>query len=57
MTKEQLKSALISLVLGVITIALSSLLEGLIKILKEWMIQSAGGGVASITYLYRNFRV
>ena len=56
MTKAQLKSALISLVLGVITIAVSSLLEGLIKILKEWMVAGAGGSVASATYLIRHFR-
>lgn len=56
MTKAQLKSALISLVLGVITIAVSSLLEGLIKILKEWMVAGAGASVASATYLVRHFR-
>lgn len=56
MTKEQIKQALISIVIGALTIALVDLLQGLLDFLKTWMIQGTGGVVASATYLARNFR-
>lgn len=57
MTKEQLKSALISLLLGILTMVITSFLEGLLKIVKEWMVIGTSGTVASITYIARHFRV
>lgn len=56
MTKAQLKSALISLALGILTMVITSLLEGLLKILKEWVATGAGGLVATSTYLIKHYR-
>lgn len=51
MSKQDLKHAIISLVLGVLTIALTDLLNGFLGILKEWLITSAGGAVTTGAYL------
>jgi len=56
MTKAQLKQALISLLLGIATMVITSLLEGLLGIVKAWLAQGAGGIVASSTYIVKHFR-
>lgn len=57
MTKAQVKSAVISLLVGIATMVVTTLLEGLLNIMKEWVAQGAGGVVATATYLARHFRV
>ncbi len=56
MTKEQLKQALISILIGALTIFLVNLLEGLLGFLKDWMASGAGGVVATARYFIKNFR-
>lgn len=51
MNKQDIKHAIISLVLGVLTIALTDLINGFIGILKDWLIASGGGAVTATTYL------
>lgn len=56
MNKQQIKSALISILIGALTIFLTQLLEGLLAFLKEWMAVGAGGLVATATHLKMTFR-
>jgi len=51
MTRQDFKHALISLVLGVLTMAIIQLLEGLIDIAQTWIATPAGGVMTSSVYL------
>lgn len=51
MTKQDLKHALISLVLGILTMAAMQLIEGLLHIAQAWLSSVAGGATASTVYL------
>lgn len=51
MTKEELKHAVVSLVLGVLSMAISSFVLGGLDIFKHWMSELIGGGVTTIKYL------
>ena len=51
MTKQDLKHALISLILGVLTMAIVQLLEGLADLAKSWIATPTGGVTASAVYL------
>jgi hypothetical protein len=57
MTATQIKQALISILIGAITIFLTQLLEGLLSFVKEWMTLGAGGVVASATHFKMTFRI
>lgn len=55
MSKDDLKHALISLVLGVLITAGTSVITGALHILQVWLAGAAGGTGASISYLhYKN---
>ena len=56
MTKDDLKHALISLVLGILITALTSLLTGLMGILQHWIADLAGGATATISYLQQTYK-
>ena len=55
MTKQQLKQAIISVVIGAITIALVDLLEGLLGIAQSWLAEGTGGAVAGTRYFVKSF--
>lgn len=52
MTTQDYKHALISLVVGVLTLALTQLVTGALHIFTEWLAGLAGGGAASVSYLH-----
>lgn len=52
MTNADLKHALISLLLGVLTMASMQLLNGLIHILQQWVVAGTGGAMSTVSYLY-----
>ena len=56
MTTKQIKSALISILIGAITIFLTQILQGLLDFLKEWMTLGAGGVVATTVHLKQTFK-
>lgn len=56
MTKQQIRSALLSILIGAATIFLTELLQGLLGFIKTWMAQGAGGAVATGTYLVKHYR-
>lgn len=51
MTKQDLKHAVISLVLGILTMAAMQLVEGLLQIAQDWISTLGGGVTASSVYL------
>lgn len=51
MSKQDLKHAVISLVLGILTMAAMQLIEGLLNIAQAWLSSVAGGVTASSVYL------
>lgn len=51
MSTDELKHALISLLIGILTMAAMQLVNGIIDILQQWMIAGTSGTVASISYL------
>lgn len=51
MTMQDIKQAGISLVLGVITMAISSLVLGGLDIFKGWMFGLGGGAITTLRYL------
>lgn len=51
MTKQDLKHALISLAIGIVITALTSLVDGVIVILKGYVHGVVGGGIGTIAYL------
>lgn len=51
MTRDDLKHALISLVLGVLTMAAMKLVEGLLDIAQAWLAGLSGGVTTSAVYL------
>lgn len=56
MTQQDLKHALISLVLGVLITALSSLVLGALHIFADWLAGLAGGATTTTAYLhYKHF--
>ena len=55
MTKEQIKQALISILIGALTIFLLNLLEGLFGLAKTWLTDGAGGAVATGRYLLKTW--
>ncbi|MCR4323010.1 MAG: hypothetical protein NUV61_02895 [Candidatus Azambacteria bacterium] len=57
MTKEQLKNAVISVLLGALTIFLASLLQGLLNIVNDLLVQGIGGAVTTGSYLIKTYRV
>lgn len=57
MTKQELKNALISLVIGILTMALMQFVNGIIQILQSWVVDVTGGTVGAVTYLIKSFRV
>lgn len=56
MNKKQIKQALLSILIGALTIFLTQLLEGLLSFIKEWMAAGAGGVVATVTHLKMTLR-
>lgn len=56
MNKSQIKQALISILIGALTIFLTQLLEGLLGFIKEWMTYGTGGVVAAAVHLKTTFR-
>ena len=52
MTKDDLKHALISLAIGVLTMALTQFVTGIEHILATWLSGLAGGSAASVSYLH-----
>ena len=56
MTTDQIRQALISILIGAITIFLTQILQGLLDFLKEWMTLGAGGVVASAVHFKQTFR-
>ena len=54
MTKDDLKHALISLVIGALTIALTQLVTGCLHILQTWLSGLAGGTAGTVSYLHLN---
>jgi thiamine transporter ThiT len=56
MSKSQLKQALISILIGAITIFITTLLQGLIDFLQSWMSLGAGGVVASAVHFKQTFK-
>lgn len=57
MTTEQFKQALISILIGAITIFLTQILQGLLDFIKEWMTLSSGGIVASAVHFKQTFKL
>lgn len=57
MNQEQLKQAIISVLIGAVTIMLVNLLQGLLHILNEWIANGAGGTVAAASYLIQRTKV
>ncbi|MEK7179968.1 MAG: hypothetical protein AAB706_00675 [Patescibacteria group bacterium] len=53
MTKDDLKHAIISLVMGVLITAVSSIVMGVANIFIDWLSGAIGGTVTTITYLYK----
>jgi len=51
MTREQIKQALISVLIGAITIFLVNFLEGVLGILNHWIADGTGGAVAMSRYI------
>ena len=56
MTTDDLKHALISLVLGVLTMAAMQFLNGVIHILQTWLVGATGGTVAAVSYLGQAYK-
>ncbi len=56
MTKEDLKHALISLILGIVTMAAMNLVNGLLHIFQQWLTTFASGTVTVTTYLSQTYR-
>lgn len=52
MTQQDLKHALISLAVGVLTMALTQLVTGTLHIFTQWLGTLAGGTAASTAYLH-----
>ena len=57
MSKEQIKHALISILIGAITIFITQLLQGLLGFINTWLANGTGGVVATGAYIIRNNRV
>lgn len=53
MSKHELKQALISLVIGVLTMASLDLVNGFFNILQGWFIEGTAGTVAAGRYLIK----
>lgn len=51
MSKEEVKHAVISLVLGVITMTVSSLVLGFLDIFKHWISEIVGATTTTVVYL------
>lgn len=51
MSKEEVKHAVISLILGVITMTVTSLVLGFLDIFKSWIGELAGGATTTLAYL------
>lgn len=49
----ELKQALISLVIGVVTMACLELVNGFFHILQQWLVEGIGGTVAAGRYLIK----
>lgn len=56
MTSKQIKQALISIVVGALTVFAVNLLEGLLHFINEWIANGAGATVASASYFVKNIR-
>lgn len=57
MSKAQIKHALISILIGAITIFITQLLQGLLGFINTWLADGTGGVVATGAYLVKNTRV
>lgn len=55
MSRADLKHALISLLIGLVITFLSSLLSGVIEILKGYVSTMVGGTGGAVAYLYRHY--
>lgn len=57
MTKQDLKHALISLAIGVTVTALTSLVQGALHIVTEWLTPAAGGAAGGLAYLGKHHNI
>lgn len=55
MTKDQIKHALISLLVGALVSFILTLFQGILDFLKENAVDIIGGASATITYLVKNY--
>ena len=51
MSKQDLKHALISLAIGVLTMCLTQFVTGALHIVTEWLTGLAGGATTTVSYL------
>ena len=56
MTKDQIKNALVSIVIGAITIFITQLLQGLIHFLNDLMVNTLGGTTSAGAYLWKTYK-
>jgi hypothetical protein len=54
MSKEQIKQALISILIGAITIFITQILQGLLGLVNQWLANGTGAAVATGTYIIKN---
>lgn len=57
MTGEDLKHALISLVIGILTMAAMQLVNGIIDILQQWIVAGTAGTVSAVSYMAQRTKV
>lgn len=56
MTKNQLKQAIISVLIGALTACLVNILQGLLDVVNHWIVNGAGGVTAAGSYLVKTFK-
>ena len=52
MSKEDIKHAIISLIMGVLVTAISSVVMGMANIFLGWLSGALGGTITTVSYLY-----
>jgi hypothetical protein len=57
MSKTQIKQALISILIGAITIFITQILQGLLGFINEWLASGTGGVVATSIYAIQSRKV
>jgi hypothetical protein len=56
MTTQDLKHALVSLLLGIAITAATSLIQGLLHLCLQWLNGLSGGATAAVAYLTQTYR-